>query len=105
MFRVAAAGSLERALRTAGFANVHAEALTVERIWSGTPEELWAYQQQEVSTLCHSLFDSIPSDLRAKVDAYVVASLSRFQSGGVVKVPVNLNVVAGDRPSRGTILS
>ena len=103
MFRFAAPGSLECALRTAGFANVRAEALTVARIWSGTPEELWAYQQ-EVSTLCHPLFDSIPSDLRSKVDAQVVASLSRFQSGGVLRVPVNVNVVAGDRPSRGTIL-
>jgi ubiquinone/menaquinone biosynthesis C-methylase UbiE len=103
MFRFAAPGSLERALRTAGFCNIRAEALTVARIWSGTPEELWAYQQ-EVSTLCHPLFDSIPSELRLKVDAQVAASLSRFQSGGVLSVPVNVKVVAGDRPSRGAIL-
>ena len=46
-----ARGSLERALRTAGFRNVREEPLTVPRIWAGRAEELWAYQQ-EISTLC-----------------------------------------------------
>jgi len=97
MFRFAAPGSLERALSTAGFCNIREEALTVPRIWSGTPEQLWAYHQ-EISTLCHPLFDSIPPDSRPTVDAQVVVALSRFQSGGVLTVPVNVIVVAGQRP-------
>jgi ubiquinone/menaquinone biosynthesis C-methylase UbiE len=60
-FRFAAPGSLEGVLRAAGFCNIREESLTVPRIWSGSPEELWAYQQ-EISTLCHPLFDSIPAD-------------------------------------------
>lgn len=103
MFRFSAPGSMERVLRAAGFCGVHEEALTVPRIWAGSAEELWAYQQ-EISTLCHPLFDSIPPDSRPNVDAQVVAALSRFQSGGVLSVPVNVIVVAGDRPSRGAIL-
>ena len=103
MFRFASPGSLERALRTAGFCNIREEALTVPRIWSGSPDKLWEYQK-EISVLCHPLFHSIPTDFRPNVDAQVVTALSRFQSGGVLSVPVNVIVVAGDRPSRGAIL-
>jgi hypothetical protein len=97
MFRFASHGSLERVLRSAGFCNVREESLTVPRIWAGTPEQLWEYQQ-EISTLCHPLFESIPTDLRAKVDAEVAALLSHFRSGSVLSVPVNVIVAAGQRP-------
>lgn len=103
MFRFAAPGSLGGVLRNAGFCSVRERLLTVPRIWAGSAEELWAYQQ-EISTLCHPLFDSIPPESRPSVDEQVVASLSGFQSGGVLTVPVNVIVVAGDRPSRGAIL-
>jgi hypothetical protein len=96
MFRFASPGSLEGVLRAAGFCNIHEESLTVPRIWSGTAEELWSYQQ-EISTLCHPLFDSIPTRSRSKIDAEVSALLSRFQSGSVLSVPVNVIVVAGRR--------
>jgi len=97
MFRFASRNSLERALKTAGFRNVLEEPLTVPRIWAGSAEELWAYQQ-EISTLCHPLFDSIPTDSRSNIDAEVAASLSRFRNGNVLAVPVNVIVVAGQRP-------
>lgn len=97
MFRFASRSSLERALKTAGFRNVLEEPLTVPRIWAGSAEELWAYQQ-EISTLCHPLFDSIPTDSRSNIDAEVTASLSRFRNGNVLTVPVNVIVVAGQRP-------
>jgi hypothetical protein len=97
MFRFAAPGSLEGVLRAAGFCGIREESLTVPRIWSGTPEELWMYQQ-EISTLCHPLFDSIPASSRPKIDAEVSALLSRFQSGSVLSVPVNVIVVSGQRP-------
>jgi ubiquinone/menaquinone biosynthesis C-methylase UbiE len=97
MFRFAAPGSLEGVLRAAGFCNIREESLTVPRIWSGSPEELWAYQQ-EISTLCHPLFNSIPADSRSKIDAEILALLSRFQSGNVLSVPVNVIVVSGQRP-------
>jgi ubiquinone/menaquinone biosynthesis C-methylase UbiE len=97
MFRFASPSSLEHALKTAGFRNVLEEPLTVPRIWAGSAEELWAYQQ-EISTLCHPLFDSIPTDSRSNMDAEVVASLSRFRNGNLLTVPVNVIVVAGQRP-------
>ena len=81
-------------MRTAGFRNISEESLTVPRIWSGSPEQLWAYQQ-EISTLCHPLFDSIPADSRSKIDAEILALLSRFQSGNVLSVPVNVIVISG----------
>ena len=97
MFRFASPGSLAGVLRAAGFCDVSEDSLTVPRIWSGSPEELWAYQQ-EISTLCQPLFDSVPTDSRSKIDAEVLALLSRFQSGSVLSVPVNLIVVSGQRP-------
>ena len=96
MFRFASPGSSESVLRAAGFCNVQEKALTVPRIWPGTPEQLWAYQQ-EISTLCHPLFESIPADLRTKVDTEVTNLLSRFRSGNVLSVPANITVVAGQR--------
>jgi len=94
MFRFAAPGSLERILRAAGFHDVREEELTVPRIWSGTPEQLWAYQQ-EISTLCHPLFGSIPPESRQNVDAEVSALLSRFQRDSVLSVPVKVIVAVG----------
>jgi len=96
MFRFASSGSLENVLKTAGFCNVREQSLTVPRVWSGTPEELWAYQQ-EISTLCQPLFGSIPINLRAEVDTEVTDLLSRFRSGDVLSVPVNIIVAAGQR--------
>jgi hypothetical protein len=37
--------------------------MTLPRVWAGSAEQLWRYQQ-EVSTLYHPLFDSIPESLR-----------------------------------------
>jgi ubiquinone/menaquinone biosynthesis C-methylase UbiE len=96
MFRFASPGSLECALRAAGFSIVHEESLTLPRIWAGSPQELWVYQQ-EVSTLCHPLFASIPPGLRAQVDAEVSSALARFRSGSVLEVPAKVIVAAGQR--------
>lgn len=96
MFRFASSGSLEDVLKAAGFCNVIEQLLTLPRVWSSTPEELWAYQQ-EVSILYYPLFESIPKDLRSKLDTEVSGLLSRFQSGNVLSVPVNIVVVAGQR--------
>lgn len=96
MFRFASPGSSEGVLRAAGFCHVEEKALTVPRIWSGTPEQLWSYQQ-EISTLCHPLFENIPACLRTKVDTEVISLLSRFQSGNVLSVPATIIVVTGKR--------
>lgn len=96
MFRFASLGSLERELQAAGFCGVYEESLTVRRIWAGSPQNLWAYLQ-EVSTLCHPLFASIPPDLRAKVDAAVSSEFGRFRSGSVLEVPTKVIVAAGQR--------
>lgn len=101
MFRFAAPGSLNRELRAAGFSEVHEQPLTLPRIWAGTPEELWLYQQ-EVSTLCQPLFASVPPALSEELDSKVSSALARFEKGGVLRVPVNVIIVAGTKaqPSR-----
>lgn len=94
MFRFSALGSLEQYLRAAGFCEVRENLMELPRVWAGTPQELWEYQQ-EVSTLCHPLFASIPSNVKPQVDATVSAELSRFQTGGLVTVPVKVSIVGG----------
>jgi ubiquinone/menaquinone biosynthesis C-methylase UbiE len=96
MFRFASPGSLKRELRAAGFSNVNEESIIVPRIWTGSPQELWAYLQ-EVSTLCHPLFEGIPEAMRAKVDTEVSSGLARFRSGNVLRVPASLIVASGHR--------
>jgi len=96
MFRFAMPGSLERELRAAGFRDVTEQLITVPRIWNASPQELWTYLQ-EVSTLCHPLFDGIPAALRAKVDAEVSSALKRFGCGEALRVPANVIVAVGKR--------
>jgi len=96
MFRFASPGSLERELRAAGFCNVQEDLVTLPRIWAGSPEELWEYQQQ-VSTLCHPLFAAIPAALRPRVDAEVASALARFRSGAGLTLPAQLVLATGKR--------
>ncbi len=42
-FRFAEPGSLSAVLREAGFREVREEARTVERVWTGSPEQAWEY--------------------------------------------------------------
>ena len=44
MFRFATPGSLANLLKAAGLGDVREQLLGVARIWSGTPQQLWAYQ-------------------------------------------------------------
>ena len=94
MFRFASPGSLERELRAAGLCSVREESLTLPRIWAGTPQDLWVYLQ-EIGTLCHPLFASIPPDLRARVDAEVSSEVGRFRNGCVVQVPARVIIASG----------
>lgn len=96
MFRFAKSGSLKREVEAAGFSDASEETVTVARIWRSSPEELWTYLQ-EVSTLCHPLFEAIPSELRGRVDSEVISALARFRSGDVLSVPAKVIVVAGNR--------
>lgn len=59
---------LELHLRGAVFCEIHETLTELTRVWAGTPQELWEYQQ-EVSTLCHPLFATIPSYLRSEPEA------------------------------------
>lgn len=89
MFRFAANGSLEEALGRAGFCNACERALTVSRIWSGSPQQLWKYFQ-EISTLFQPLLNSVPPAMRTLVDATVCNELARFEAGGRIDTPAHV---------------
>jgi ubiquinone/menaquinone biosynthesis C-methylase UbiE len=96
MYRFASHGSLETVLREGGLRDVQETEMTLPRIWAGSAEQLWEYQQ-EVSTLCHPLFEAIPAALRPRVDAEVTAALVRFRSGELLSVPARVVLATGKR--------
>ncbi len=89
MYRFASHGSLAAALRKAKFRNVQEKEITLPRIWAGSAKHLWEYQQ-DVSTLYHPLFDSIPETLRPRVDEEVVNGLAQFSDGDLLSIPVQV---------------
>ena len=98
MYRFASPGSLAAALRKAKFCNVQEREITLPRIWAGSPEQLWEYQQ-DVSTLYHPLFDSIPDTLRPRVAEEVVAGLTWFRHHDLLTIPVQVLLATATRMS------
>jgi ubiquinone/menaquinone biosynthesis C-methylase UbiE len=96
MFRFAVPGSLEEALRRAGFRNAHERALGLPRIWAGSPQELWQYVQ-EISALFEALLQSIPAAMRPQVDGAVCAELARFQTGSTLTTPAHIVLATAER--------
>ncbi len=95
MFRFAIRGSIQEALRRAGFRNAEEHHLTLPRIWAGSPHQLWQYQQ-EISTLFHPLLEAIPATMRTRVDEAVCTRLSRFQRGNTITIPVQVVVATAE---------
>ncbi len=95
MFKFARAGSLEVALRDAGFRAIEEKHLTINRVWAGSSRELWEYQQ-EVGALFQPMFQAITADARPRIDEAVWTALSRFQDGDTITVPVEVVVATGE---------
>ena len=95
MFRFARAGSLEGALRDAGFRAIEEKHLTLNRVWAGSPQELWEYQQ-EVGALFQPMFQAISAATRPRIDEAVWTALSRFQDGDTITVPVDVVLATGE---------
>ncbi len=95
MFRFARAGSLRQALRDAGFRALEEQHLTLPRVWAGSPQELWEYQQ-EVGALFQPMFQAISVDARSRIDEAVWTALRRFQDGDKITVPVKVVVATGE---------
>lgn len=84
MFKFGGPEVLAKALREAGFASVEARTESIPWNWPGTPEELWEYFQ-EVTIPFKPLFESIPEEKRAEVNAKVVEAIGKLYDGREVK--------------------
>jgi ubiquinone/menaquinone biosynthesis C-methylase UbiE len=89
MFRFATRGSIHAALSRTGFCNAQEHHLILPRIWDGSPEQLWQYQQ-EISALFQPLVWAVPSAMRSRVDEAVRSGLTRFQGGNKITVPAQV---------------
>jgi len=58
--------------------NVQERHLILPRIWDGSPEQLWKYQQ-ELASCSNPLIRAIPAAMRPRVDEAVRIGLARFQ--------------------------
>jgi ubiquinone/menaquinone biosynthesis C-methylase UbiE len=96
VFKFAARGSIEDALRRTGFRNVEERHIALPRIWSGSPQDLWQYFQ-EVSPPFQPLVDAIPANRRSEVNAAVCVSLARFQSGATITIPVRVVLATAEK--------
>jgi ubiquinone/menaquinone biosynthesis C-methylase UbiE len=96
LFRFAAPGSIEEAMRRAGFRNARQGDRTLPRIWAGSPQQLWQYFQ-EISTPIHPLLRAIPAAMRAQVDAAVCLELARFQASGRITTPAHVVIATAER--------
>ncbi|HZP16898.1 MAG TPA: methyltransferase domain-containing protein, partial [Terriglobales bacterium] len=78
--RFASPGCLSAELQKAGFQDVSERAMVLPRIWAGSAEELWEFQQ-EISIQFRPLLGEIPETLKSKIDTEVTARLEHFRSG------------------------
>jgi ubiquinone/menaquinone biosynthesis C-methylase UbiE len=99
MHRFAIHGSLGTEMRKGGFSKVQETERTLPRIWAGSTQQLWEYQQ-EVSTLHRPMFDVIPAALRPLVDSEVIASLAQFRDSDRLSVPVRVILATGEKIDR-----
>jgi len=90
-FRFAEPGSLSALLREAGFREVREEARTVERMWTGSPEQAWEYFRDHAAAFA-SLIERVPADVWDEVMHDIVAAISNFRIGRVFQFTSQINL-------------
>jgi ubiquinone/menaquinone biosynthesis C-methylase UbiE len=97
MFAFADAERLRAVLTEGGLHDVEIDAITLEQPHA-SPEAYWT-QMREMAAPLRALYEALPPETRAKVDAEVLAAAERFRRGDEIVVP-NTTWIA--RPRRLT---
>jgi len=94
MFKFGEPGVLADAMRAAGFGPVEEDFTRVAWNWPDTPEELWQYFR-EVTIPFKPLFEAVPPERRAAVDAAVLQQLRDRYRDGAVKFEAEILIASG----------
>lgn len=99
VFRFAQVGTLRATLNEAGFANVREELRSIPIAWPGPPEQFWE-QFREAAAPFRKIIADLAPDVRRRVDADVLAALSKHYDGQQVRFLVEVVLATGVRPGR-----
>lgn len=94
MCKFGEAGELGDTMRAAGFDTVREDFTRVPWNWPDTPEELWEYFR-EVTIPFKPLFEAVPPERRAEVDAAVLQQLRERYRDGEVKFEAEILIASG----------
>jgi SAM-dependent methyltransferase len=95
-FRYAELGSLVAVLRSAGFGDIHEEAMTLPWTWPGTAEEVWE-QAQAVSVPFRPLLERVPADMWPGIHAEVHAAIGKYSDGEKIAFGATVVLVSGKK--------
>jgi ubiquinone/menaquinone biosynthesis C-methylase UbiE len=90
-FKFAEPGSLSVFLREAGFREVKEETRTVERVWTGSPEEAWEYFRDHAAAF-GPLIERVPADKWDDVTHEIFATISDFRAGSAYNLRAEINL-------------
>ena len=90
-FRFAEPGSLSAVLREAGFCEVREEARTVERVWTGSPEQAWEYFRDHAAAF-GPLIERVPVERWSDVTRDIAAAIVNFRLGNVYHFTAQINL-------------
>ncbi len=91
-FRFADPGCLSAVLREAGFREVREEARTVERVWTGSPEEAWEYFRDHAAAF-GPLIERVPAKRWKEMTQEIIVAISSFRVGSAYNFPAQINLV------------
>lgn len=94
MFKFGDMGVLAKEMRVAGFDPVAEDFTRVPWNWPDTPDELWGYFR-EVTVPFKPLFEAVPQERRAEVDAAVLRELQKRYHDGEVKFEAEILIASG----------
>jgi ubiquinone/menaquinone biosynthesis C-methylase UbiE len=93
-FRLGKAGTLERALKEAGFRRVRSERMTVEWMFPGR-DEFWNSMKQGPSL--RRALSMVPASTRQSIKALVFRRLKRFECDGKLRIPNEAVLAIGEK--------
>jgi SAM-dependent methyltransferase len=94
--KFAEAGSLAKALRNAGFSNIHEAARTLPWSWPGPVEEVWEYARS-VSVPFRPMLERVPAEKWPAINAEVHARLRRYFDGQKVVFGAKVVLASGEK--------